>query len=184
MTDSGRGLSPPGSEDLVTALTSLVKAEGLGRLNLRRVAEEAGVSLRSAQRQFPSLNELIEAALLSIDAKNRAALASIAVHRDPIGQFAYWLTEGFRRDREQTLAELELFLWAARADQLRPAARRRLTNLEVVVSGWTDSRRTVRTVCAYVDGLLLQALVTEETPHADVVASAIRSLCDDERENT
>ena len=47
---------------------------------------------------------------------------------------------------------------------MRPTARRWLTDLSALVDTWTESRRATRTICAYIDGVLLQALVSGEKP--------------------
>ena len=62
------------------------------------------------------------------------------------------------------IAEYELFLYAARHPAMMPTARRWLTDLSALVDTWTESRRATRTICAYIDGILLQMLVSGERP--------------------
>jgi hypothetical protein len=59
---------------------------------------------------------------------------------------------------------------------MRAAAARWLTDLNTLVATWTDDQRARRTICAYVDGLCIQSLVSGDAPDAAEVEAAIRAL--------
>ena len=161
---------------LIEATLRVVETEGVAAVAHRRVTREAGLPASSAAYHFESIDDLLEAALLHADASSTAALQAIAAIPDPIRALSEWLVKDFATNRTRCVAEYELFLQAARRPALRTAALRWMTDLAVLVRRWSDDELVVTTVCAYVDGLILQALVLDEAPDADDVAQTIRRL--------
>ena len=161
---------------LIAATLLVIEREGIGRVTHRNVTRVAGLPATSAAYHFDTINDLLEAALLWADEQSKVALVGIAAADDPVLALATWLVEDFENDRARCLAEYELFLYAARTPALRPSARRWMSDLAELVSTWTAKPRSVDTICAYVDGLILQALVTNEAPDPLVVAATIRGL--------
>ena len=161
---------------LIAATLTVIEREGIGRVTHRNVTRVAGLPATSAAYHFDTINDLLEAALLWADEQSKDALVEIAASDDPILALATWLVEDFQHDRARCLAEYELFLYAARTPALRPAAQRWMTELAEVVGRWTDDPVAVTTIGAYVDGLILQALVNNEAPEPKVVADTIRSM--------
>ena len=161
---------------LMEATLRVVAKDGVGAVSHRRVCQEAGQPASSAAYHFPSITDLLEAALLAADERNCAELARIAAAADPIAELSRWLADDFGPDRAACLAEYELYLLAARTPALRPAATRWLTDLAALVTGWGADARTVRVVCAYVDGMLIQGHVTGRPPSAVEVEAVVREL--------
>jgi len=161
---------------LIEATLDVIEREGVGKVTHRNVTGVAGLPATSAAYHFASINDLLEAALLHADEQSHLALARVSAADDPVHALAEWLVTDFETDRSRCIAEFELFLYAARTPALQPAARRWMTDLAALVGSWTDDQPTVVTICAYVDGLILHALVTGEAPDSDELADTIRRL--------
>lgn len=161
---------------LIAATLAVIEREGIGRVTHRNVTRVAGLPATSAAYHFDTINGLLEAALLWADEQSKGVLVEIAAADDPIQALATWLVEDYKHNRARCLAEYELFLYAARTSALRSTATRWMTDLAEVVSQCTDDPVAVTTICAYVDGLILQALVTNEAPDPTVFADTIRSM--------
>lgn len=161
---------------LVDATLAVIERDGIGGVTHRKVTRQAGLPASSAAYHFSSINDLLEQALLWADQQAADALARVGGDRDPVAAFSRWLVRDFTEQRSRLIAEYELFLYAARVTSMRPAAGRWLTDLQRLVSGWTSDPRAIDTITAYVDGLLLQALVSGSPPDPDVVAGTIRAL--------
>jgi DNA-binding transcriptional regulator YbjK len=161
---------------LVDATLAIIERDGLCGVTHRNVTREAGLPATSAAYHFASINDLLEQALLDADGQASQALEAIAREADPVAAFSQWLVRDFTEERPRVIAEYELFLYAARTPSMRPAAGGWVKNLYALVSTWTTRERAARTICAYVDGLLLQALVGGAAPEAADVEAAIRDL--------
>ena len=161
---------------LIEATLDVIEREGVARVTHRNVTRVAGLPATSAAYHFDSINDLLEAALLHADDQSQRALVEIGRADDPVRALATWLVEDYATNRSRSIAEYELFLHAARTPSMRPAAQRWMTDLGELVGQWTDDRSRVSTICAYVDGLLLHALVTGKAPGAEAIAATLRAL--------
>jgi DNA-binding transcriptional regulator YbjK len=161
---------------LVRAALTIIERDGLCGVTHRNVTREAGLPASSAAYHFSSISDLLEHALLWADQQAAEALQRIGRSADPVAAFAAWLVQDLADHRSRVIAEYELFLYAARVPSMRPAAVRWLTDLERLVSTWTADTRSVTTIRAYVDGLVLQALVAGEQPDAVAVEATLRDL--------
>jgi DNA-binding transcriptional regulator YbjK len=161
---------------LIEATLAIIEREGIAGVTHRAVTGEAGMPPTSAAYHFATINDLLEESLRYADSLASEALAACERADNPIGAFAQWFVADFTNERSRVIAEYELFLYAARVPAMRPTARRWLTDLSALVDTWTESRRATRTICAYIDGLLLQALVSGETPDPAVVETTLRQL--------
>jgi TetR/AcrR family transcriptional regulator, regulator of biofilm formation and stress response len=161
---------------LIEATLDVIEREGVAKVTHRNVTRVAGLPATSAAYHFASINDLLEAALLWADEQSKDALVGIGRSDDPVDALARWLVADFETNRSRCIAEYELFLYAARVPSLRPTARRWLTDLAELVRGWTPEESAVATTCAYVDGLILQALVTGEAPELTQFVATLRSL--------
>jgi TetR/AcrR family transcriptional regulator, regulator of biofilm formation and stress response len=162
---------------LLEATLQVVERDGVAGVSHRSVTRQAGLPSSAATYYFDSIDSLLEAALLWAEEANTEPLRAIAAAPDPPAALARWLVEDCITHRDRVIAEYELFLLAARRPALARAATRWIEELSALVSGWTDDPGSVRAVCAYVDGLLLQALVTHEVPEAAELEAIIRRLC-------
>jgi len=161
---------------LLEATLAIIEREGIAGVTHRNVTREAGLPATSAAYHFATINDLLEQALLWADQEAAEALARCESDPDPIAAFARWFVADFANERSRVIAEYELFLYAARHPAMQPTARRWLTDLSALVDTWTDSRRATRTICAYIDGVLLQMLVSGEKSDPTLVEDTIRSL--------
>lgn len=162
---------------LLEATLQVVERDGVAGVSHRSVTREAGLPSSAATYYFDSIDSLLEAALLWAEEANTEPLRLIAAAPDPQAALARWLVEDCITHGDRVIAEYELFLLAARRPALAKAATRWIEELSALVSGWTDDPGSVRAVCGYVDGLLLQALVTREVPTAAELEGTIRKLC-------
>jgi DNA-binding transcriptional regulator YbjK len=161
---------------LIDATLAVIERNGIAGVTHRAVTREAGLPATSAAYHFASIDDLLEASLLHADQVAAEALARCAADPDPIAALARWIASDFSGQTSRLTAEYELYLYAARVPSMRAAAARWLTDLGTLVGQWTSDERARRTVCAYVDGLCIQALVAGQTPDADDVAATIRAL--------
>jgi TetR/AcrR family transcriptional regulator, regulator of biofilm formation and stress response len=161
---------------LVAATLTIIERDGLCRVTHRNVTREAGLPASSAAYHFSSITDLLEQTLLWADQQAADSLERIGRAPDPVAAFAAWLVEDLVEQRSRVIAEYELFLYAARVPSMRPTAVRWLTDLERLVSTWTRDARAVTTIRAYVDGMVLQALVSGEPPAAATVETTLRDL--------
>ncbi len=161
---------------LVLAALAIIEREGICGVTHRNVTRAAGLPATSAAYHFDSINDLLEQALMWADGQAVEALVAIGTAPNPVAALSTWLARDFRQERPRLIAEYELYLYAARTPSMLPSANGWLTGLDALVSTWTADRRAVRTVCAYIDGLLLQALVSGEAPDPEELEAAIRDL--------
>jgi DNA-binding transcriptional regulator YbjK len=162
---------------LLEATLQVVERDGVAGVSHRSVTRQAGLPSSAATYYFDSIDSLLEAALLWAEKANTEPLRLMAAAPEPQAALARWLVEDCITHRDRVIAEYELFLLAARRPALAKAATRWIEELTALVSDWTDDPGSVRAVCAYVDGLLLQALVTREVPTAAELEATIRTLC-------
>ena len=161
---------------LLEACLCVIERDGIAAVTHRKVTSEAGLPATSAAYHFQSINDLLEQSLLYADAQAATALNDCATAADPIRALAEWLVSDFTDERSRVIAEFELFLYAARVPEMRKSAGRWLNDLNALVSTWTDRPGAARTICAYIDGLLLQALVSGECPDPKRLEATIRNL--------
>jgi DNA-binding transcriptional regulator YbjK len=163
-------------KQLLEATLRVVELQGVAGVTHRSVTREAGLPATSAAYHFPSIDQLLEAALLWADEQNCQALADISQADDPVAALARWLVDDLGADPSRCIAEYELFLHAARRPALRRAATRWLVDLHALVRRWTPTDDRAAMVCAYVDGMLIHALVSGSTPSPAQVEAAIRDM--------
>jgi DNA-binding transcriptional regulator YbjK len=176
-TEDGRRLrGERARRALIEATLAVIERDGVAGVTHRAVTREAGLPATSAAYHFASIDDLLEAALLHADQTAAAALARCAAEPDPVRALARWVSAECCGRSARLTAEYELYLYAARTPSMRPAAARWLTDLGAMVARWTPSRPRQRAICAYVDGVCIQSLVTGSQPRADEIARTIRSL--------
>ena len=151
-------------EQLVEAALRVVERDGVGAVTHRAVAKEAGVAATAGTYHFPTVDDLLVAAITAATARF-AAQARERIAGGP-GALAGWAAEQLREHRGRTLAEYELYLVAARRPALRTAVRLWTDVLAEVLSGWCDDTGAVRGAVAACDGLMLQGLTADEPPTA------------------
>ena len=176
MTDGRHRRGEATRRALLESTLRIIERDGVAGVTHRRVTAEAGLPATAAAYHFASITDLLEAALMLTDEVSGAALADIASAADPVRALAEWLVADFAKQRQRCTAEYELFLYAARTPQLRSAALRWTTDLSRLVATWTDDVDAQRRLTAYVDGLLLHAVVSGDICPPDRIESDLRSL--------
>lgn len=161
---------------LLEATLRIIERDGIAGVSHRNVTREAGLPATSAAYHFDTITALLEQALLYADGQATSALKRCEQDSDSIGAFARWLVTDCIAQRARVIAEYELFLYAARVPSMQPSACRWLADLSALVTTWTSDREANRIICAYVDGYILQTLVTGETPESDRIEAAIHRL--------
>lgn len=148
---------------IVTAAVRAIAELGVGNVTHRRIAALAGVPLGSTTYYFPTLDDLVAAALREAVEYARAGLEAwadeLTVSRDLPATFVD-LASRYLADRGQALLEYEVCLAAARTPELRPAAQLWIDGLRGICARFAGPERGFA-LAALLDGYMLQALVTD-----------------------
>lgn len=168
-------MTEPARERILRATLELIGVQGIGGVTNRAVAAQAGVSLGSLTYHFSSQTELLREALLLFvtrEAERLEGLADglqgttpdiveIAVAVQGVVQNAH---------RHEQLAQMELYLQAARDPALREVAARAFAAYDhaarvvLVALGVDDPEPLVPAVVALVDGFELRRLANDAPP--------------------
>ncbi len=151
---------------------------GAGNVTHRRIATLAGVPLGSTTYYFPTLDDLVAAALREAVEYSRAGLEvwaeELTVSRDLPATFVD-LASRYLVDRGQALLEYEVCLAAARTPELRPAAQLWIDGLRGICARFAGPERGFA-LAALLDGYLLQALVTDGPLDAEGLRAGVEAL--------
>jgi TetR/AcrR family transcriptional regulator, regulator of biofilm formation and stress response len=148
---------------LIEATLTVVEREGVGGVSHRAVAAVAGVSPSAALHHFSTLDELLVAALISA---NQSSIDAVDSVEDTAG-LADVLAEQIVEHRTRFVAIYELYLLAARRRALRPEAHRWIASVEEAAQRLGADETGARALCAALDGLGLQALLSDTVPDRD-----------------
>jgi DNA-binding transcriptional regulator YbjK len=164
---------------IVTAAVRAIAEVGAGNVTHRQIAALAGVPLGSTTYYFPTLDDLVAAALREAVEVSRVELEAWAdeliVSRDLPATFVD-LAERYLADREQAVLEYELCLAAARTPELRPAAQLWIDGLRGICARFAGGPERGFALAALIDGCLLQALVTDGPLDADGLRAGVEAL--------
>jgi TetR/AcrR family transcriptional regulator, regulator of biofilm formation and stress response len=164
---------------IVHAAVEEIAEVGVGQVTHRRIAARAGVPLGSTTYYFPTLDDLVSAALREATEAARAHLAhwsdELLASEDLPATFVE-LAGRYLGDRDQALLEYELCLAATRTPGLRPAARLWIDGLRGICARFTGDPDRGFALAALVDGALLQALVAGEPLDADGLRAGVEGL--------
>ena len=163
---------------IVTAAVRAIADVGVGNVTHRRIAEIAAVPLGSTTYYFPTLDDLVAAALREAIEYARADLEAWAdelqASTDVVATFVD-VTHRRIADREQVLLEYELYLAAARSHELRPMAQLWIDGLRGICARFAGRERGFA-LAALIDGHLMRALVTGEPLDADALRAGVERL--------
>ncbi|MER5772065.1 TetR family transcriptional regulator [Streptomyces sp. NPDC001985] len=147
---------------LLDATVRVVHRGGPGAVTHRAVAAEAQVPKSVATYHFPSVDDLLTAALTdSADAYATELARTLPADSTPAELCAH-LADHLNRRRERTLAEYELYLQAARRPALRPAAELWIALATRLAHRYTDDPATAAAFVAALDGATLHAVMRDE----------------------
>jgi len=163
----------------VHAAVAEIAEVGIGQVTHRRIAARAGVPLGSTTYYFPTLDDLVSAALRAATETARAQLEAWAdellANEDLAATFVE-LCRGYLADREQALLEYELCLAATRTARLRPVAQLWIDGLRGICARFAGGPERGFALAALVDGVLLEALVTGDELDADGLRAGVEAL--------
>jgi TetR/AcrR family transcriptional regulator, regulator of biofilm formation and stress response len=164
---------------IVQAAVQAIAEVGVGQVTHRLIAARAGVPLGSTTYYFPTLDDLVSAALREATESARAGLSvwveELSASEDLADTFVD-LARRYLADRERALLEYELCLAATRTPQLRPVARLWYDGVRGVCARFAGSPERGFALAALVDGALLQALVTGDDLDADGLHAGVEAL--------
>ena len=160
--------------DLIEATLAVIERDGVGGVSHRAVASVAGVSPSAALHHYPTLDDLLVAALISA---NETSVEAVEAVEDTAG-LADVLADHLVEHRTRFVAVYELYLLAARRPALRPEADRWITSVEDAARRLGADETGTRALCAMLDGLGLQALLSDEVPDRAETTEVLRRALD------
>lgn len=165
--------------EIIEATLRVIERGGVAGVTHRTVAREAGLPTTSSTYYFATLDELLVAALTtSCDAMAEQAAALLATDGATVRVVADMLADYLGTDRARALAEYELYLFAARRPELRPAARRWLDSIGAVLRPYVADEARIGVILAAIDGMLIQGLIAERPPTAEQLRPLLAQLLD------
>jgi TetR/AcrR family transcriptional regulator, regulator of biofilm formation and stress response len=163
---------------IVTAAVRAIADVGVGNVTHRQIAGLAGVPLGSTTYYFPTLDDLVAAAMREAIEYARAELEAwaeeLTVSRDLPGTYVDVATR-YLSDREQVLIEYELYLAAARSSELRPMAQLWIDGLRGICARFAGKDLGFA-LAAMIDGHVMQALAADEPLDADALRAGVERL--------
>ncbi|TJZ51123.1 TetR family transcriptional regulator [Streptomyces piniterrae] len=167
---------PERRQRIIDAAIAVVGERGIAGLSHRSVAAAADVPLGSTTYHFATLDELLVAALRQT---NGAFLDDFARWVDAIDpavpladEVIRLVEETLAGDRERVRLEYELYLAALRREAVRPIAAECLDEMVRLLGRKIGDPTTARAVVAFVDGLMLQLLLTGQAFAPEAVRAA------------
>jgi DNA-binding transcriptional regulator YbjK len=164
---------------IIEAAHELIPAVGVKGLTHRLIAERAQVPLGSTTYYFATLADLVDAALESAAEATRAGLREwedrLRDSADVPAALAELVSE-YVQDRDQMARWNELYAAAGHRPELRPFAQRWTDGLVDVLTPYAADRHAARNTTAYLDGVVMRALVHDEPVDAAPVARVLAVL--------
>ena len=181
-----RGRRPRGPTDserasrIANATIQVLGRTGIAGLTHRAVAAQAAVPLGSTTYHYASRHDLLAAAILKSIMDNEAEIRDWAegLNRDNLVEKLATLLEVSTAPgaaRERTLVEWELYLAAARDENLRALSRR----WDGVLRGALKERvgnKAARAYFALYQGLLVESLTKEEALEHDDLRKILNAI--------
>lgn len=164
---------------ILRAAVETIAEVGVGQVTHRRIAARAKVPLGSTTYYFPTLDDLVSAALREATEAARDLLESWAdelLASDELAATFAGLCRRYLADRERALLEYEVCLAAARTPGLRPVAGLWIDGLRGICARFAGGPERGFALAALVDGALLQALVTGDEFDAAGLRAGIEAL--------
>lgn len=167
---------------LLDATMEVIARDGVTAVSQRRVAAEAGVPPSTVTYYYATVDDLLVDALTRV---NDAYVRVVdALPEDPdqaLRGFAALIAEGAGSDRTHALAEMELFLLAARRPALRAQIDRWAAAVDAFLAPYLPDPAARAGVATASDGYFLRCCTYNPPPDADEVHRALRRLIDRER---
>lgn len=164
---------------IIQAAHELIPAVGVQGLTHRLVAERAGVPLGSTTYYFATLSDLVDAALTAATEVTVECLrdwserleASTDVPATLAALVGEWV-----RDGEQLATWNELYTAAGHRPELRALARVWSDGLADLLTAYATDSAAARDAAAFVDGVVMHALIRDEPVDPTRLARVIAVL--------
>ncbi|MQA98029.1 MAG: TetR family transcriptional regulator [Streptosporangiales bacterium] len=163
---------------LLDAAARVIARDGIASLTHRSVAAEAGLPKSAATYYFASLDDLLVAALLDGTEHYARDLAATIPDGGGLAELARHAAAYLTEHRDRCLAAYELYLLAARRPELREAALSWPRLARSIAARHTSDPAAIAAFVAAIDGLSMQALLTNEPLDADTLHAVLRRTLD------
>lgn len=161
---------------LLEATMRVIERAGAAAVTQRAVAAEAAVPASAVTYYFPTVDDLLVAAVTAVNDDYLRALDACAASSRPLAALTDMIVSGTEARRAMVAAEYELFLLAARRPALRAEYARWITGLEDLLAPLVASPTRLAGAAAAVDGLLLRCYCDPAARSADDVHAILRDL--------
>lgn len=178
---------------LIEATLRIIEEDGLEGVTHRRVAEAAGVPLAATTYYFSSKEDLMQAAMESLiarEASNLRLITDLVLERgsmsleEGLEAIIAWQADLLRHHRMQRFAEFELYLRVARTAPRRadlpdwPHAFHEVASAALGALGLEHPEREAKAMVALIHGLVLHGLVSNDADYIDhVFVPVLRAYC-------
>lgn len=166
---------------LIEATMRVIERNGVGAVSQRVVAQEAGVPPSAVTYYFPSVDDLLVAALTACNDDYLERLAECAAAPEPLARLAELIVESIGPGRAYVAGEYELFLMAARRPVLRAEAARWADSLDAFLAPHVADPTRRAGMAAAVEGLFLRCFTVADPPDTAQVHAILTTLADDRR---
>lgn len=177
--DGRRAKGERSRRQLIEATIRVVARDGVAGVSHRAVAREAGQPATAAAYYFKSIDDLLTAALTRCMEQDAERMRVLAERTDGTESGLRELAELMVRvvtHPDHLLAEYELYLLAARRPELRGPTEDWLAAVTEFGSRYTDDPVRLRLLRGTMDGLLMQALLTDAPPTAEEFEAVLRNI--------
>ncbi|MEU3018444.1 TetR family transcriptional regulator [Nocardiopsis sp. NPDC007018] len=162
---------------LLDATMNVITRDGVAAVTQRRVAAEAGVPPSTVTYYYAAVDDLLVAALTRVNDAYVEQMGALADDPDEaLRGFAALIAEGTGSDRTHALAEMELFLLAARRPALREQTDRWTAAVDAFFAPYLPDPEARAGVTAAANGYFLCCCTTSPPPDADEVYRVLRRL--------
>jgi TetR/AcrR family transcriptional regulator, regulator of biofilm formation and stress response len=161
---------------LVDAALAVIGRDGLAAVSQRSVAARAGVPPSAVYYYFATLDDLVAAALVEVNDRFVAQLAAVGTGGDDaVRTLAAAVVGSARAGRDEAMAELELWMLAARDERLHGEIDRWDDAVRATAARLSDDPTTVDALTAAVTGYYWQA-ATSDRFDVDRLESVLRHV--------
>ena len=162
VTDGRRRRGNERRRALLDATLQIIGRDGLASVTQRVVATEAAVPPSAVYYYFPTLDELVTAALVDANDRFLAELGALSEGDGAVRELAGVIVANTQRERVEVLAELELWMLAARREDLRSELDRWNSGLREAAIRLTDDPTTISALVAALNGYYWQAATSDD----------------------
>lgn len=161
---------------ILEATMRMIEREGVAGVTQRAVAKEAGIPPSAVMYYFPTIGQLLHAALAACNDSYIDRLRQIPAGDQALDELASLIADAGAGNRAQTAAEYELFLLAAREPDLRPEINRWWQAVDSCLTDLVADPVQRQGVAAAVDGLFVHCLCAQNPPGAAEIRNILRQL--------